>query len=96
MTISKVICFIKELVSKKINSKNEKTEPFESLSPSVNDCNIYFKALKWAVENATKEDIKNIALTGPYGSGKSSILKKFEQDIDKKKFRCLNISLATF
>jgi len=40
------------------------------------------------------KDIFNIALTGPYGSGKTSIIKTFEQNFGNLKF--LNISLATF
>lgn len=40
-----------------------------------------------------KKDATNIALTGPYGSGKSSILITLKQDFQKFKF--LNISLAT-
>ncbi|WP_303236156.1 YobI family P-loop NTPase [Phocaeicola coprophilus] len=52
--------------------------------------------------------VRNIALTGPYGSGKSSILQTFIRDykkekkesfwgriIGKKKYKILNISLAT-
>jgi len=51
----------------------------------------YRSALKWALEN---EDIYNIALTGPYGSGKSSILKTFEQT--NQEYKYLKISLASF
>lgn len=40
------------------------------------------------------KDIFNVALTGPYGSGKTSIIKTFEQNFGNLKF--LNISLATF
>lgn len=39
------------------------------------------------------ENVKNIALTGPYGSGKSSVLKTLMRDFNKAKY--LNISLAT-
>ena len=39
------------------------------------------------------ENVKNIALTGPYGSGKSSVLKTLVHDFGKAKY--LNISLAT-
>ena len=46
--------------------------------------------------------VKNIALTGPYGSGKSSILQTFRRDHEgdkddkgKNKYKILNISLAT-
>ena len=35
---------------------------------------LYIEALEWALKN---ERIKNIALTGPYGSGKSSIIESF-------------------
>lgn len=51
----------------------------------------YIEALHWALQ---QKDIKNIALTGNYGSGKSSIIKTFEDKYPNHK--CLNISLATF
>ena len=40
-----------------------------------------------------EEDVLNIAITGPYGSGKSSILRSLEKDFPKYKY--LSISLAT-
>lgn len=52
----------------------------------------YSKALEFALES---KRIKNIALTGPYGSGKSSIIKTFEKN-NKSKYSFLNISLASF
>ena len=49
-----------------------------------------------------KKRVRNIALTGPYGSGKSSILQTFRRDHEKEKdengnnkYKILNISLAT-
>lgn len=88
-------------------NKNEVTKlPYKPLSPTDNakDCEVYFDALSWALSN--KKQIKNIAISGPYGSGKSSILqtfiKKEEQQSLKsmkwfsKKNHFLNISLATF
>lgn len=70
--------------------------PFHSLSP-VGDAEIeqYENALLWALRNRKKKDIRNVALTGPYGSGKSSILKTFQERY-KSEFQFLNISLATF
>lgn len=52
----------------------------------------YLNSLKQAVETP---DINNIALTGGYGSGKSTILRTF-QDLYKNQFNFLNISLASF
>lgn len=44
-------------------------------------------------ERLRKEDATNIALTGPYGSGKSSILITLKEDFPD--YHYLNISLAT-
>lgn len=51
----------------------------------------YFKALNWALKN---KKINNLALTGPYGSGKTSILKSFEKL--HPNYKLLWISLASF
>jgi len=66
---------------------------FEDLAPidNADEEEIYQNALNWALRN---KKVMNIALTGPYGSGKSSIIKTFEKKY--KEYRCLNISLATF
>lgn len=73
-------------------SKEENALPFVDLTP-VDDADsdgTYAKALSFALENPR---IKNIALTGPYGSGKSSIIQTFQVT---GKYRFLNISLASF
>ena len=41
------------------------------------------------------KDVNNIAITGSYGSGKSTILKTFQEEY-KSYFRFLNVSLASF
>lgn len=66
--------------------------PFEHLAPldSVNDPEV-FKALDYAL---SQDCIHNIAVTGNYGSGKSSVLNTYIKTHKKHKF--LNISLATF
>lgn len=51
----------------------------------------YIRALHWALKN---DDVKNIALTGPYGSGKSSVIRSYLQHHPST--RAINISLATF
>jgi len=55
--------------------------PFHSLSPVSDEekHKYYCDALDWALVNRKEKDIKNIALTGTYGSGKSSILKTFQE-----------------
>lgn len=61
------------------------------------DDEFYLDTLYWALKFRKQNDIKNIALTGSYGSGKSSVLKTFQKEYEKdKKFKFLNISLATF
>lgn len=49
------------------------------------------KALHWAVSNSK---IRNIALTGPYGAGKSSIIQSYLKQYPKCK--AIDLSLATF
>jgi len=51
----------------------------------------YLNALDWALRNP---DVKNIALSGPYGSGKSSIIQSYK--MKHPSVKALNISLATF
>ncbi|WP_394351452.1 YobI family P-loop NTPase [Flavobacterium bernardetii] len=71
---------------------NINNNSFEDLTPViVNNGNIYIDSLFWALKN---KNVKNIALTGSYGSGKSSILKTFKEK--HPEFEYLNISLATF
>jgi len=65
----------------------------DNLTPFSNadDSMVYMKLLKQKTEDP---DAKNIALTGAYGSGKSSILRTFQ--FLHPEFRYLNISLAAF
>ena len=50
--------------------------------------------LNEALSSAEKERIRNIALTGPFGSGKSSVLITLREDFAKD-YKFLPISLAT-
>ncbi|WJH37119.1 hypothetical protein N6H14_16455 [Paenibacillus sp. CC-CFT747] len=77
-----------------IESKSKSTESlYEPLVPSdnVDPDGTYLNALDWSLQN---KEIKNVALSGPYGSGKSSLLKTFEK-INNKRYDFLNISLLT-
>ncbi|UPT69534.1 MAG: P-loop NTPase fold protein [Flavobacterium sp. JAD_PAG50586_2] len=71
---------------------NKNPKSFDDLTPTIiKDEVTYTSALFWALKN---KNIKNVALTGSYGSGKSSIIKTFKNRY--KEFDYLNISLATF
>lgn len=88
----------------------ESVKPYFSLSPRddldiKNDTKAnyehYKQKLKWALDEAQTENIKNIAITGYYGAGKSSILKTFIKNHhsdkhEEGKYKFLELSLATF
>ena len=69
---------------------------FHPLSPTDDAENVdnYIQSLDWALKN--KNSIKNIAISGAYGSGKSSVIKTFIKRNTNKGYKFLNISLATF
>lgn len=81
-----------------VENQKVKNIAFHSLSPVIDSekHKSYCDALEWALTNRKEKDIKNVALTGTYGSGKSSILKTFQETKKNGKFEFLNISLATF
>jgi predicted transcriptional regulator len=69
-----------------------RSDQFIDLTPTDNadPGGTYAVALEFALNNPR---VKNIALTGPYGSGKSSIIQTFAA---RTRYRFLNISLASF
>lgn len=74
-------------------TQNANLNGYEDLTPTNNgdEDRKYSAALEWALEN---QNIKNIALTGAYGSGKSSIISTFQKE--HRGYHYLNISLASF
>lgn len=72
---------------------SDEAKVYRDLAPSDNIENgsEYLHALEWALAN---ERVKNIALTGPYGSGKSSIIETYIKR--HPHLDCLKISMATF
>lgn len=77
--------------------KNNIDLPYNSLSPTdeAEKVEDYLNTLEWALNNRDK--IKNIAIAGPYGSGKSSVIKTFQKKYEHNNdCNFLNISLATF
>lgn len=76
-------------------SKKNVENKFRDLAPSQNAEGIleYSEAIDFALASP---HIKNIAITGPYGSGKSSIIRTYEEINKANIHKFLNISLATF
>mgnify|MGYP001427431856 CR=1 FL=1 len=95
--LDKLISFL-EKIQYKLKEDKDLNFDYSSLSPIKNgdEKGHYTNALLWALKNRREEDIKNIALTGTYGSGKSSILKTFQHTYKGTDLKFLNISLATF
>lgn len=68
---------------------------YEPLTPSVIEdekAQSYIEALNFA---CSRPDIRNIAVTGPYGAGKSSVLLTWEK-AENNEFRMMTVSLADF
>lgn len=81
----------KETVGKEQSTSANKYH-FEKLAPIDNaDISVYEEAIDFAFENP---DIRNVAISGAYGSGKSSVLATYEKNHADKKF--IHISLAHF
>ncbi|WP_035647195.1 hypothetical protein [Flavobacterium sp. ASV13] len=78
-----------------MNDDQKKEIELEILSPldKKDDPKVkkYLRHLKNAIDN---EDVKNLALSGVYGSGKSTIIKSFKSQYPD--LEILNISLASF
>lgn len=70
----------------------ERTYHFERLTPLDNmDLNVYEEAIDYAFDNS---DIKNVAISGAYSAGKSSVLASYKKKHSDLHF--LHISLAHF
>lgn len=78
-------------ISRHLDIENPKG--YDDLTPidKADEDRNYSEALLWALKNPS---VKNIAITGPYGSGKSSVLRSFEKE--HKEYTYLNISLGAF
>lgn len=78
------------------NLKQESwTDELRDLAPidDIEDFDTYEKMLNWAFQN---KRVKNIALSGPYGSGKSSIIETYLNRHKKFENSTLRVSMATF
>lgn len=61
----------------------EEKQAYYDLAPldEIEDGKEYINILHYAIES---ERIKNIAISGPYGSGKSSIINSYIKDYESK------------
>ncbi|WP_455617034.1 YobI family P-loop NTPase [Eisenbergiella sp.] len=85
---------MKDILS--LKRKKEKANiDYTDLAPidEITNGEEYLNALDWALNN---ERIKNIALAGPYGAGKSSIIETYLKRHRLKRKKSLRISMATF
>lgn len=66
---------------------------YEPLTPKsdIKNGQEYMAALDWAL---SKQDVHNIAISGPYGSGKSSVIETYLKE--RSELKALRISLAAF
>ena len=90
----KILDKIKENINKKNINENTERHHYETLAPtSDSDSSETINMLSDFLEN--KENI-NIALSGKYGAGKTSIINTFLKHDKKKVYRPLHISLGMF
>lgn len=70
----------------------QKKYNFEKLTPNRKaNISVYEEAIEFVFDNS---DVTNIAISGAYGAGKSSVIESYEKKHDDKNF--LHISLAHF
>lgn len=83
----------REVINKRIQEK--KKNEFTDLAPidDIENGAEYLKALHWAIK---KKKVKNIALAGPYGAGKSSIIDTYLKKHRMIRNKSLRVSMATF
>ncbi|NSB15105.1 hypothetical protein [Clostridium beijerinckii] len=94
ITIIRIIQHLNKLyISLTKDIEKENKYEFEDLMPKIDVVKNkqYCESIDWAVQN---NKIRNIALTGVYGAGKSTILNTYKREHNEYKY--LNISLANF
>lgn len=83
---------IVDWVRKKVWKKSAEESPYHDLAPvdDIEEETEYFRALDWALQN---RKISNVALSAPYGAGKSSVIESY---LKKRKIKALQLSLTNF
>lgn len=88
-----LVSFVKAFLEIFITKKYDDT--YVSLTPIKNadKDGMYYNAMKYAIDNP---EIKNIAISGNYGSGKSSVIQTFFDKLENKKYNPIYVSLGAF
>lgn len=78
--------------NKLIKKEVRQSSPYHDLAPvdDISEKSEYFVALDWALEN---EKIYNVAISAPFGAGKSSVIESY---LKARKTKALQLSLANF
>ena len=98
-TQKKIIAFLLKKSNVFYHNLNNKSNNIESkyqfLTP--NDEAEHIEEYSIALEEALRnKKVRNIAVSGSYGSGKSSFIKTFEKNHENSTYEFLDISLARF
>ncbi len=82
-----------QLLHSKVSQNRNSLKAYTPLSPTdeADEIANYIESLDWALQNNKR--IKNIALAGPFGSGKSSVIQTFQKRNHNKNFELLHIQL---
>ena len=89
--IKKILNYRKSLTNVSNRIKYEHLAPITDIK--YKDAQTFNESLEYALNNP---QVHNIAVTGSYGSGKSSLIGSFIEKQDKHEKRFLQISLASF
>jgi len=88
-----ILCLYRKFINAKLKVVDDISSTYTSLMPKENiDISNYESAINFAL--SSKQKIKNIALMGSYGSGKSSIMNSYAKKHLEHKY--IHISLAHF
>ena len=92
------ICVCRNLEARLVRMRSKRTtvpdHGFTALTPKKlhsDPANEYFRALRFAL---SQKSVRNIAVTGAYGAGKSTVINSFLEEYEKGNF--INVSLAGF
>ena len=83
---------LKSIIKRNCKNTEDNENLYRDFAPVdyIGEESEYFSALDWALQN---KRISNIALSAPYGAGKSSVIESY---IKARKLKALQLSLANF